>query len=167
MTWLILSHVQIDGQSLTLRFRPDRFVHDQDDPVREVALEGVENVNEAVEALVRFSEEFVVDLAIESQELRVLGEMDDEETVVRGTRVTSRSVPYSVAELRSIAIFFESKLKEETSLAYKQAAKVRDIRHFVVDLLGRAEKKQSLSAKPSDATEISALRRVLNRLDGA
>ncbi|MFC0682954.1 hypothetical protein ACFFGH_34430 [Lysobacter korlensis] len=169
MTWLTLSHSQILGGNVQFRFRPDVFLHEQDAPVLEVTVEGAEDPETAITLLARFREDFVVDLEIEAQELRVLGEMDDEETVVRGDNVFSRHVPYSIEELRQMAIFFERRLREERSDAYRQAKQFRDIRHFVTDLIDRAEKKRSLSSKACELTEaqLSVLHRVLNRLDDA
>ena len=169
MTWLTLSHAKNEGRSLQLRFRPDAFLHDQDAPVVEVTIEGVEEPEAAISIITRFREDFVVDLVVDAQELRVLGEMDDEETVIRGSRASSRKVPYSADELRQMAVFLEHSLRKETSLAYRQAAKIRDIRHFVADLVERAEKKGALSDRSRDAidAQLSALRRVLNRLDDA
>lgn len=169
MTWLTLSHAKNEGRSVQLRFRPDAFLHDQEAPVVEVTIEGVDEPEAAISALTRFHEDFVVDLVVDERELRVLGEMDDEETVVRGSRACSRKVPYSADELRQTAVSFERLLRDETSHAYRQAAKLRDIRHFVADLVERAEKKGVLSERSHDTTEaqLSVLRRILNRIDDA
>jgi hypothetical protein len=144
-------------------------MHDHDAPVVEITIEGVEEPETVLSVLARFRDDFVVDLVADGQELRVLGEMDDEETVVCGTRVSSRKVAYSSDELRQAAVFFERLLQEETSGTYRQAAKLRDIRRFVADLIERAEKKGALSERSHDSTEaqLSVLRRVLNRLDDA
>ena len=167
MTWLTLSHLQAVGRDVLLRFRPDAFLHEEDNPVWEVKIEGVEGPEAAIALLTRFRENFVIDLAVEATELRVLGEMDDEETIIRGACVSASRVQYSSEELRKAAVFFERLLQEKTSQTYRQAAKIRDVRHFVADLIERAERKRSLSAKASELTEaqLSVLHRVLNRID--
>ena len=169
MTWLTLSHAQTEGRDVKVRFQPDAFMPDHDSPVVEVTIEGVENPDAAISILRRFHDDFVVDLVAHAQELRVLGEMDHEETVVYGTRVISRQVAYSAEELRQTAIFYSRLLREKTSHAYRQDAKLKEIHHFVTDLIERAERKISLSKRSREATDaqISALRRVLNRLDDA
>ena len=75
----------------------------------------------------------------------------------------------SIAELKSIAVFFEKALREETAESLRQTSKLRTIRHFVEDLVERAEKKRSMSERRHDGIEsqLKVLRRVLNRLDDA
>jgi hypothetical protein len=135
MSWFTLSHANVEGSTIRVRFRPDEFLRDDDAPVMEVTIEGLEHADQAMAVLARFHDDFIVDLVVSSTELRLLGEMDDEETIVRGTCISSRTVAYSEDELREFAVYFENKLREETSHAHHQAAKLRDIRHFVADLV--------------------------------
>lgn len=169
MSWLSLSTSQIEDRSVRLRFVPDIFMHEHESPVIEVTVEGVEQPDQIVELVARFSDDFIVDLQLTEQELHLVGEMDYEATVLRGSRVRSRQVSYSSEELVAIATSFQRALQEETSHAYLQSAKLKDIRHFVADLIDRAEKKRALTDKSTGLVQaqLSVLNRVLHRLDDA
>ena len=169
MSWFTITDIKTEGATLRLRFSPDTFVHGDSAPVTEVVIAGVEAPEEAVAALDRFRTEYIVDLAIESGLIRLTSDFDYEETVIRGNEVSSRPVEYSIAELKSIAVFFEKALREETAESLRQTSKLRTIRHFVEDLVERAEKKRSMSERRHDGIEsqLKVLRRVLNRLDDA
>ena len=169
MSWLSLSASQIEGRSVRLRFVPDMFLHEHELPVVEVLIEDAERPDQVVELVARFREDFIIDLEVTEQELHLVGEMDYEETVIRGSRVHSSQVSYSNEELLSIAVAFQQTLQKETSHSYLQSAKLKDIRRFVADLIDRAEKKRSLSGKAADSVEaqLSVLNRVLHRIDDA
>ena len=169
MSWLSLSTSQIEGRSVRLRFVPDMFMHEHSSPVVEITVEDAEQPDQVVELVARFREDFIVDLQVTEQELHLVGEMDYEETVVRGSRVHSRQVSYSIEELVAIATSFQQELQKETSYAFLQSAKLKDIKHFVADLIDRAEKKRALSDKATGSVEaqLSVLNRVLHRLDDA
>jgi hypothetical protein len=137
--------------------------------VTEVVIEGVEAPEDAVAALDRLRTEYIVNLEIESGLIRLMSDFDYEETIIRGKEVSSRSVEYSITELKSIAIFFEKALREEATESLRKSSKLRTVRHFVEDLVERAEKKRSMSERGHDGIEsqLEVLRRVLNRLDDA
>lgn len=169
MSWLSLSVSQVEGRSVRLRFVPDMFMHEHESPVVEVLIEDAEQPDQVVELVARFREDFIVDLEVTEQELHLVGEMDYEEIVIRESRVQSSQASYSNEELLAIAVSFQKTLQKETSHSYIQSAKLKDIRHFVADLIDRAEKKRSLSGKAVDSVEaqLSVLSRVLHRLDDA
>lgn len=167
MSWVTLSESQIDGRSIRLRFVPDTLAPEHETPVVEVTIEDVEHPDEVLGIVARFHDDFIVDLRVMEQSLHLVAEMDYTETVIRGSRVYSRAVEYSKKELLAIATSLQQALKREASYAYLQSAKLRDIRHFVADLIERARKRQALSKKTVGATEsqLSVLSRVLHRLD--
>jgi hypothetical protein len=169
MSWFTITDIKTEGTKLRIRFSPDTFVHHDSAPVTEVVIEGVDAPEDAVAALDRFRTEHIVDLAIESGLIRLTSDFDYEETVIRGKEVSSRSVGYSITELQSIAIRFEKALREATAESLRKTSTLRTIRHFVEDLVERAEKKRSMSERGHDGIEsqLEVLRRVLNRLDDA
>jgi len=144
-------------------------MHEDQTPVVEVTVEGAEHPDQVINALARFRDDFIINVEATAQELRVVGEMDYEETVLSGSRVSLRRVAYSAAELMTMAVSLEQTAQRAASEAFEESRKLREIRHFVADLIGRAEKKRSLSDKASGAIEaqLSVLNRVLHRLDDA
>ena len=169
MSWLSLSASRIEGRSVRLRFVPDMCMHEHKAPVGEVTIEDAEQPSQLVDLVARFRQDFIVDLQVMEQELHLVGEMDYETTVVKGSRVYLRQVSYSNEELVAIATSFQRALQKETSYAHLQSVKLKDIKRFVADLIDRAEKKRALSDKAIGSVEVqlSVLNRVLHRLDDA
>jgi hypothetical protein len=167
MSWLTLSEVKIEASTILVRLCPERFIHDGSAPVTEVRIEGVEDPEAARATLARFRGDFVVGLEIDPSELRLLGEMDDDWTVVKGRAVASVRVPYSLQEIESIAVGFERALGEERATAHRSESRVRKIRQFVADLITRAEKKRSMSERNAGVfdSQTALLQRVLHRID--
>ena len=167
MSWQTISEVKIEGSTIQVRLCPDRFIHDGSAPVTEVLIEGVEDAKEAQARFDRFRGDFVVGLEITPSELRLLGEMEDDWTVVKGRAVASFRVPYSLQEIESIAVGFERSLGEERKAAHRAESQVREIRRFVADLITRAEKKRSMSERNTGVvdSQIALLQRVLHRID--
>lgn len=167
MSWLSLSETEVKGREVRMRFVPDTLVHEEQTPVVEVTIEEAENPERMIEALAKFRDDFVIELDASDQALHLVGEMDCEETVLRGGRVSVRRVAYSAGELLAIAASLHQTANEETLHAFEQSEKLRDIRHFVADLIERAERRLAMSDRANGAIEaqLSALNRVLRRLD--
>jgi hypothetical protein len=169
MSWFTITEIKTEGTTLRLRFCPADFMHDHSAPVTEVVIEVVEAPEDAVAALDRFRTEYIVDFSIESGLLRLTSDFDYEETVVKCREASSRYVEYSVSELKSIVVHFEKALREESAESLRTSSKLRNVRHFVEDLVERAEKKRAMSERRHDGIEsqLAVLRRVLNRFDDA
>lgn len=154
---------------MRLRFVPDMFMHEHTAPVVEVTIEDPEQPRQALELVARFRADFIVELHVTDQELHLTGEMDSEATVLKGSCVHLRHASYSNDELVAIATSFQRTLQKETSQAHLQSTKLEDIKHFVADLIDRAEKKRSMSGRDTGSIEaqLSVLNRVLHRINRA
>ena len=169
MTWLLLSDSHVDHRCVRLRFVPDTFMHEHEAPVLEVTIEEAEKADEIIATLARFRDEYVVDIEIKPSELCLSGDMDTEDTIVRGGCFSSRQVHYSREELLSIAKFFQSKLQDEETYSHQLSSKINGVTHFVTGLIERGENRRSLSDKSTASvdSQIAVLERVRNKLNDA
>ena len=166
MSWLLLSDCRATSEQLLLRFVPDNFTPDTEEPVIEVTIERPEGLVAAIEVLDRFREDFVVSLDATSRELRLLGELDGEETIVSGASVSVRNVAYLANELMSIAKHLREQLERANRDEHRQNMRLRNVEQFICDLMERAERKGELSikARPLAEARSDVLNRVLVRL---
>jgi len=93
MSWFPLSEYQSGADQLVLRFVPDIFMPEHAAPVPEVTIDGPTDAARAMMSIDRFRNDFIVSLDIGALEVRVLDEMDCEETIITGINVSSRNVP--------------------------------------------------------------------------
>ncbi|KAB8198577.1 hypothetical protein FKV24_001390 [Lysobacter maris] len=166
MSWLLLSDCRATPERLLLRFVPECFEPDSVGPVVEVTVDHPEGSAAAGEALDRFREDVVISIDATSRELRLLGELDDEETVLSGTSVSVRNVAYSADELMSIARCFHEQLGQASRDKHRLSTRLGNVEHFICELMERAARRSELSTKAHPLAEARAdvLGRVLVKL---
>lgn len=141
-------------------------MHEHEAPVVAVTICRPEDASLAIELLDRFREDFVMSLDVAQGELRLLSELDDEETVLGGESVSVCNVAYSTDELISIAMHLQEQLGRTSSEERRLNMRLSKIDRFVSELIERAERMSGLSEKARPLAEARAdvLNRVLVRL---
>jgi hypothetical protein len=168
-TWYALSTVSATPESVVARFLPDYFARELEAPVLTLTIDSPSDHLAASRLLERFREEYVLEVSVTPDAVELCAEYDDEPTRLVGAEARHAWSSYTAEDLFQMAKSFEDQLNVVHAENAKLHAGKRELKHFVNELLRRAEAKKSLTSKSTAApdAQINALERVLNHLTGA